>query len=622
MTIIPFIFLILSNYSLSILSKKTFGRCMPLTIIIIMAMLFFSQLFFHTFNFGYYSLALFGILSIPLFLRYRKKTDNELLIPKGLFVFLGICLFVFIWDFNRSFAIFDEYYFWGPMVKESLRLDAFYSSPDSVILLHKDYPPFITLFEMFWCKISGGYSESAISMSIHTFLLSISVLPIVEQLFVAKTRKIHFFSFGFLSSIVFLVFIAVLDPWTPRVFASILVDILVAIIFSYAMYLVYKKTAEKSKFGIFELAAINTSIIMIKQIGIGFVLVILFYGLFKGLLNKEKHPSYYFRYIIAFIIPVAFYAYWSILTKTQNIHGQFDASNISIKKFMVFLLNNNNSLQNSTLHNYFHALFEKNITSSWISIGYFSAFLIACLLLILIAHRLSPKMNRKEFFSILASFICCTFGFAFTMAILYVFCFNEAEMQSLASYERYMSSYILGLFVFLLYIAIEKNKNLFSSVKKTYYALFIVFAFASILAPVNIEYMVKQPFSDDAFKNEKQDARLIKEKTKDSSTICTVYDCSTSKYKWYGSYPSLVAYYANPRFFELNYDLFYFDLKNAEIRNTVTNAVRQCDYLFIKQYNKNVEEYLSKYLGRNQLESNAIYRIKKTDTAFSLHKCK
>ena len=89
-----------------------------------------------------------------------RKQNAELIFSIGLISFISIYVLYIILDYKRRFTTFDEWYHWGMMVKESLRLDKFYSVAESNLHIHKDYPPFISILEVIFCKFSGGYSES------------------------------------------------------------------------------------------------------------------------------------------------------------------------------------------------------------------------------------------------------------------------------------------------------------------------------------------------------------------------------------------------------------------------------------------------------------------------------
>lgn len=155
---LPIIFLCFINSTLVMLSGKRFGRCIPISMIGVVLVLYISQFAFHTFNVGYVVISVWACTSVIVLGVNRKNilTIKSNYFSFGFYVFIcEAIIFVFL-DFHRSFTAWDELSHWGMMSKELLRLDDWYSIPDSRLLVHQDYPPFVSIFEMFWCKMSGG----------------------------------------------------------------------------------------------------------------------------------------------------------------------------------------------------------------------------------------------------------------------------------------------------------------------------------------------------------------------------------------------------------------------------------------------------------------------------------
>ena len=78
------------------------------------------------------------------------------------------------------FSNWDEFSHWGKMVKEMFRLDSFYSTKLSNLMVHKDYPPIIQIYELLWVKLSNSYSETILIKSIHFLELSLLIIPISD----------------------------------------------------------------------------------------------------------------------------------------------------------------------------------------------------------------------------------------------------------------------------------------------------------------------------------------------------------------------------------------------------------------------------------------------------------
>lgn len=178
---IPFVILALTNCWVVFWNKKSFGISLPATLTGTVLLAYFSQLLFHTFNIGIYVCIAVAVSAVILLILKRKDRDFiSRCFSEGFFVFLAICLFFLVMDYGRWLSEWDEYSHWGKMVKEMFRLDRFYSEPQSNLLVHKDYPPFAVIFEMLWCRFSGGYSAGGATMALHILGFSM-VLPLALE---------------------------------------------------------------------------------------------------------------------------------------------------------------------------------------------------------------------------------------------------------------------------------------------------------------------------------------------------------------------------------------------------------------------------------------------------------
>lgn len=171
--------------------KKHFGETLPFTMMLVPVVMELMQFITGTFYSG--TILLLAVAVAGLILIILKMGDRKfrsLFFSSGFVAFLVVFLFVFMLDFQRNFSDFDEFWHWGMMIKESLRLDRFYCVPQSHMLVHKDYPPFLCMLEVFF-SIIGGFSEGLVSASVHLFLLSIIVLPVAENMTDDELRYSH-----------------------------------------------------------------------------------------------------------------------------------------------------------------------------------------------------------------------------------------------------------------------------------------------------------------------------------------------------------------------------------------------------------------------------------------------
>lgn len=133
--------------------------------------LYISQMVFASFQPGMAVLLFVTISVIPAMIVYRRRV-KVVLFTNGLSCFLIAAVIFAILDYHRSFTQWDELSHWGMMTKEMLCLDNWYSVPTSRLLVHKDYPPFVSIIEMLGCKLAGGYSEAKAYLMLHLFSIS------------------------------------------------------------------------------------------------------------------------------------------------------------------------------------------------------------------------------------------------------------------------------------------------------------------------------------------------------------------------------------------------------------------------------------------------------------------
>ncbi len=248
---------------------------------------FFSQVIFHTFKIGLLVNIIYAILFlIILAIKYKKKDLTDIknnFFSKGFYVFLVTFIIVYIFDYNRSFTVWDEFSHWGFMIKEMLRLDHFYSVNESLLRVHKDYPPIMQLFELFYTTISGGYSEAYLEKAMHLFSISLFIPTICEQ-----DKKFNKFKLGIKSLCLMIgVFLAVCLFDRHGVINSIYTDYVMAIVVGYLLAIIMFEKNPLSKFSIFALTIGLSFLLLLKQMGLPLYCMVIFM-LVISLVIKEK----------------------------------------------------------------------------------------------------------------------------------------------------------------------------------------------------------------------------------------------------------------------------------------------------------------------------------------------
>lgn len=615
--VLLFIFLVFFNGTISALLKQKFAVCMPISLIAAALILYFTQLIFKTFQVGLILLLVIAVLAIPLFL--LKKIRVEFSLWQGVLLFALIFVLYFIIDFQSRFHSFDEYFHWGQMVKESLRLDRFYAIPESNIWIHKEYPPFMCMLQYLWCRMTGGYSEMTVLHATNVFNMSLLLMPLsvyVEKIFQNKKREVLYK--GFLLFFLFLSLILAFDPW--KVSNTILVDITVPCLFAFGFLVIYQMKGDFTLFAMIELALAESALLMTKKVGIAFMLILNFYLLLELLIRhreSSKRLKKAILYVVTWIVPLICYFSWSLYIKRFEIVGQFSVRVIDPMAYLQAIAGP--GFRHETLKHYTQALFTENITTiQWLPMTYAASAVLIFLWILLLWHFGKKYVQKRQILLLGISFAVGTVGYAFLMSVLYLFTFSEAEMAELASYSRYMSSYVVGEAVILFSITLLILHKCLPEIKKGY-LLAAMLASLIIWNPANIYNMIPISLHGKSMYAIDQDADFVRNHTEPGDNICIIYDDADAGIGWYGAYDACMQYYVNDRHVYRSYwDAYTYDAKT--LADTVVKDFDKIDAVFIRNSNEAVNEVFSEYLDGKEVVSPGIYRVGDNGNGFILER--
>lgn len=591
-SIIPVLFFTVINSVLCVRLKKEFGKCLPFTFLLSVFIMFFSQILSGSFDPGFY--LLIGLFLVSLLLVYRHREDKEYIFTNGFLVFLCLCLIFLFINFGKCFFFDDEISHWGKMVKEMMRLDKFYYVNESTLRSHKDYPPFISLFEMLWCRLSLGYSECGCAFSLHIFEFGILLPFIADRLFENRKTKEKIL-YDLLLSISFIGIVIYLD--SENVFNAIYTDTVIAMEFAYATLLpVYKETDET--FGKICLGMILITMIMTKQVGIAFFMLGYFHYLLCCL-KTLKQRSTLLSLLACFVMPVLFYFGWNHLISSFDIVKQFDLHKISISGFKEIL--SGNGYQFQALKLYVNALFKTPIYESPLPVTFLSSLLVEILLL-----ELLKKYTENESKITLFEITCFvgTAGYAFMMLILYAFCYPEREAVVLKSYGRYMSSFIcaLVLCIIALYIKEYRKEKTDLSLKKM---LILALTALVVFDGNRLLNFAPQFILGDRFGTYRNLADKFNRELEPGSRIYILYDHDGND-----SYPAFVAYYSDEMYFNtVNIDLYHDDYSALADYRDAINELKTYDYMYVVETSESFNGFFSSLNGGKDYENGTLYRV-------------
>lgn len=624
--IIPVIFFILINSGISVASKEKFGTTLPFTFIMSSVVIYVSQYVFHTFNVGFVLLIILALLVILYLLIYIWKgsgrsgadyiTDNVL--STGFITFLMIAGIFLIIDFGSTFGKWDELSHWGVMIKEMLRLDLFYSVDASTLSWHKEYPPMIQCFELLWVKLCGAYSETAMRMSIHVLMFVLPVVWLADNVDILdrninkvsirsnNSRVTNKIRDSFMMMLLILALIIMINSFDgENVFITIYQDFCYPMFYIYAMLLVLTGSVWRNSFAAVSFVTALSGLIMTKQMGIAFY-GILMWTLIGSIIISDSKIS--IRRVLITIttsvmIPALIYMSWSRYTKSLGIISQFDLSGITVSGVVNDLLGNGSSEAYEISRIYFGYIFSRSIFVGAAWITYFGVFVFVVILLIGLGFIFKSEFKRLMLLG--SSCIIGTLGYAFTMLILYMYCYPSEEPA--VCYERYMGTYVLSELILLLLVVllVLRDRYIRGKISCNNAILLCLIVVTVVLADKSHLMNLKPAIMKSTDKAEKYSrfADELSEYAAAGSTVLIIDDDQ-------GYRRNYIHYYLNDIFIDIRFpDIYNVDFSNEEFMEYFVSCLAEDDYLYMVNINDDLKALLGQYTDDGELESKGIYRI-------------
>ena len=629
--ILPFIFFAVLNTGMLIITKRKFGAVLPITLMSSALLVYFSQFIFKTFDVGYYILILMALVSLIVLIKKRREQELiERVLSNGFYSYIVISILIIIIDYGRHYVLWDEFSHCGKMVKEMMRIGRFYTELTSNLMAHKDYPPLVGVFELLVCKLQGGYSEMGTTMGIHLMELAL-LCPWLTEKFESVGKKWYEGAFNLILFVVVELMIVFVFDSQPQeivgIFPTIYTDLLLIFIYTYGISIVIDEKEANSLFGYIALLISSVSMILTKQIGIAFILLVTFFYALNTFFNSPNKSdikkSWYKKLLASFgivVISMTNYMMWSSYVKSVGkIQQQFSLERIKIGEIIAIINGGGSELRSDTYKRYVKALFIQKINVGFLSISYFLAAFIAIGILVLIYISAKGRFKKKDFINTLLLFICGNIGYAFTMFVMYMFCFSEREMTYLIGYHRYMGTYILSEYLILFFIAVSLLSGTIAKQLswKKILPVFVVFLLVS--APTKLVDLSPQILRGEPEAAYREKANYI--------SNCAAGTGTGRKYLFLISSDNAKnTYYLNYYLNEIKVDGRYIskDIANYslddEAWDEIVNDLKEDEYLYVMNTSESVDKILGKYTKEGLITDETLYEVKVENGELSLLK--
>lgn len=427
------------------LFKRKFAVMMPLSVFSSILILYVAGLF------GHMKLGVIIFLGIAGFLflagltksliRREMKAYASNVLNFGFVFFLAALVLIYYMTDGRLLSRFDEFTHWGLTVKNYMIFDGFANIKGSTT--HgAGYQPGISLFCYLFTSLREQVNECDMLKGMDVYMVAM-LLPIF--------RRINWkrFVFG-----IFLIPIVLFAPW---LFASYIIpyntlyiDAAMAVTFAFLLYHYF--TSDQDKVTYFILGMGSAVMILIRPGSEAFALMLLIMIVIDTLLFRRDEfgklckKRGWLMPIFYVVISVASYLSWRIFTSANKMMQVFDYIEPSGQE----------GSSSGTITSNFIAALTRVPENATIKISFVVWLIVLAVMafIVIILAKGAKERGRMIVMSILM--LIGYILFAAALLYMYIHLFTAYEGENLASFERYMFTFIMGSAIFFLYMIVEK----------------------------------------------------------------------------------------------------------------------------------------------------------------------
>lgn len=462
--LLPFIYCVLIGMAFGIVFNKRFIVSLAPAFFMQVILMSLTGCLLEKISIGLYIGILVSVI-VLLHSFWKKKSfasvTDRFDLGFGLFVFIYV--FIFLTNIGSFMYMWDEFSHWGWFVRESYNLDALYCTSGKYFI-HKDYPPGISLFEVLWCRLSLGFSEPNAYRGMHLLQASM-IMPVVVGFIEKNTKEVPIvqkiariiintaimFSIPLFSSLQF--------------YHTLYQDLIMGVIVFYIIWITISE--EFDKFSLFTLSMAMANLILCKLTAIAFLpILLIFYVVYhmyysEASIQKWKIVAGSVLATAVSIIPWRIYNAYIDKYMSRESRGQ-SYSSLSLASLIGAIKHDGSiSYQPEVESKYFDALFTYSLVGK---LSYVWIIVVCIILAFLLSIIVEDKKDRRRVRITTLWMGLAAIYYGIMMYFMYLLMFSEYEATGIASFGRYMSTYVL---VALLIVAML---FLYYSGRKIYYS--------------------------------------------------------------------------------------------------------------------------------------------------------
>lgn len=419
----------------------------------------FKQINFFLMLFGNVLLLWEVFLNGKALLTKKLKLKTYLLSQKTILFFILSSMVLVFYVSGASLFGWDEF-FWGQFAKFIHEYGHFWHLGDAVLSSHAIYPPMVAISQNIFMPF-GVFNEEA--MFFANLLPIICVLTYVFDSLVQKITKKSFLQFVITTSLIYWAYFYFCFFNFKLSFAT--ADHAMAMIFTTILLFLYENRNSQAPFSfllptLFFLTLYKTTGLLLAASSIAILLLPKFIRTFQEKKKILIKNNFFLIIIFSFIICLAYFSWDKYVQTAYNLSSEPTKQKVSVLKKVQ--LNKNFYLQVTT--NFTNALFNKSLNyrmgvtrrfPQLSSLVFWFACVIFLQFIVVISSKKKPKKQEFYIFFLLLN-ICFILWILFHLCI-WLFVFSEYEGLALASYERYLNTFLVAVFIFSIYLLSKKS---------------------------------------------------------------------------------------------------------------------------------------------------------------------
>lgn len=416
----------------------------------------------HLLNFGVF-ISFGAFLCFIYLLNYFRKNKNlKSYLKENIFdilFFSIIYIVVHIVFYGFKVASHNELAHWAILVKKMLFFNTL-PTPE-FNLVYVGYPPIVGMWEFWFSNFFNTFEDKYLFVS--NALLQISLV----------FGTVRLLNKNFIQSLFITIFaLLVLFLVGNIAITTLFVDIIIALVFVFVAIYIYKmERMNKIDFFILGISLIFLS--LVKEIGILFAIIALFYLLIMQFKNfKNEFKKLIMIVLSLLLIVILFKNIWNLYLEFYNLNQAWDASCSSLSNICKFITGNGEEYQYEVVSKYFSEVIgASNYEILGLKVSQIGTFLGTLVILFAIFIFTKDKKILKSMIMIFVLNLIYILGLLF----LYLFSFAKWEAEVILAYERYVQIINTINVMFVLLILMDKIKYVI--IPSILLAIVVIFSF-------------------------------------------------------------------------------------------------------------------------------------------------